>query len=66
MDVVIETRGLAKRYGDVTALDDVNVTVRRGDVFGLVGDNGAGKSTLFKLLCGLAFPTEGELRLFDA
>ena len=66
MDVVIETRGLAKRYGDVTALDDVNLTVRRGDVFGLVGDNGAGKSTLFKLLCGLAFPTEGELRLFDA
>ncbi len=60
MDVVIETRGLAKRYGDVTALDDVNLTVRRGDVFGLVGDNGAGKSTLFKLLCGLAFPRKAS------
>ena len=67
MDVVIETRGLAKRYGDVTALDDVNLTVRRGDVFGLVGDNGAGKSTLFKLLCGLAFPDGRRAApLFDA
>ena len=66
MDNVIETSGLAKRYGDVAALDDVDVTVRRGDVYGLVGDNGAGKTTLFKLLCGLAFPTAGEMRLFGA
>ena len=66
MDAVIETRGLAKRYGSVRALDGVSVSVRRGDVFGLVGDNGAGKTTLFKLLCGLAFPTDGEMRLFDA
>ena len=64
MDNVIETRGLTKRYGGFAALDDVGVTVRRGEVFGLVGDNGAGKSTLFKLLCGLAFPTMGEIRLF--
>lgn len=66
MDTVIETRGLAKRYGRLAALDDVGVTVRRGEIFGVVGDNGAGKSTLFKLLCGLAFPTAGEVRLFDA
>lgn len=66
MESVIETRGLTKRYGDVRALEDVSVIVRRGEVFGLVGDNGAGKSTLFKLLCGLAFPTEGELRLLGA
>lgn len=66
MDTVIETRGLTKRYGGYAALDDVSVSVRRGDIYGLVGDNGAGKSTLFKLLCGLAFPTAGELRLFDA
>ena len=64
MENVIETRGLTKRYGSFAALDDVGVTVRRGEVFGLVGDNGAGKSTLFKLLCGLAFPTIGEIRLF--
>ncbi|MBX9035280.1 ABC transporter ATP-binding protein [Gordonibacter massiliensis (ex Traore et al. 2017)] len=68
MDTVIETKGLTKRYGrtDVYALRDVDVRVRRGDIFGVVGDNGAGKTTLFKLLCGLAFPTAGELRLFDA
>ena len=65
MENVIETRGLTKRYGSFAALDDVGVTVRRGEVFGLVGDNGAGKwPTLFKLLCGLAFPTIGEIRLF--
>lgn len=67
MDTVIETRGLTKRYGgDVCALYDADVSVRRGDIFGVVGDNGAGKTTLFKLLCGLAFPTEGEVRLFGA
>lgn len=66
MDTVIETKGLTKRYGDFAALDDVSISVRRGEIFGLVGDNGAGKSTLFKLLCGLAFPTAGEMRLFDA
>ncbi len=64
MEAVIETHGLAKRYGDVHALEGVDIAVRRGDLFGLVGDNGAGKTTLFKLLCGLAFPTGGELRLF--
>ena len=68
MDTVIETRGLTKRYGfgDAYALYDVDVSIRRGDIFGVVGDNGAGKTTLFKLLCGLAFPTSGEMRLFDA
>lgn len=64
MDTVIETRGLTKRYGDFAALDGVGVSVRRGEIFGLVGDNGAGKTTLFKLLCGLAFPSGGEMRLF--
>ena len=52
MENVIETRGLTKRYGSFAALDDVGVTVRRGEVFGLVGDNGAGKSTLFKTVLG--------------
>ncbi|WP_139650631.1 ABC transporter ATP-binding protein [Raoultibacter phocaeensis] len=66
MDAVIETRNLTKRYGDFAALRQASVTVRRGDIYGVVGDNGAGKTTLFKLLCGLSFPTEGEVRLFDA
>ena len=66
MDTVIETNRLTKRYGDVGALVDASVSVRRGDIYGVVGDNGAGKTTLFKLLCGLTFPTAGELRLFGA
>ena len=68
MDTVIETRGLTKRYGGerLRAVTTRDVSVRRGDIFGVVGDNGAGKTTLFKLLCGLAFPTEGEVRLFGA
>lgn len=66
MDAVIETRNLTKRYGDFAALNQADVAVRRGEIYGLVGDNGAGKTTLFKLLCGLAFPSDGEVRLFGA
>ena len=50
MDTVIETRGLTKRYGDFAALDGVGVSVRRGEIFGLVGDNGAGKTTLLQIM----------------
>ncbi|MEA5019561.1 MAG: ABC transporter ATP-binding protein [Gordonibacter sp.] len=64
MEVVLETRELSKRYRDMSALRDVSMSVRRGDICGVVGDNGAGKTTLFKLLCGLVFPTQGELSLF--
>ena len=55
MDTVIETRGLTKRYGgDVCALYDADVSVRRGDIFGVVGDNGAGKTTLLRVLSTLS------------
>lgn len=65
-DNIIETRQLVKTFGKVTALDHVDMTVARGEIYGLVGDNGAGKSTLFKILTGQSFPTAGEIRLFDA
>jgi len=61
---VIETRNLTKHYQDFRALNKVNITVRRGEIYGLVGDNGAGKSTLLKLLAGQIFPSGGELELF--
>lgn len=64
MEAVVETRHITKRFGSFAALDAVDLTINRGDIYGLIGDNGAGKSTLFKLVCGLLFPTEGELRLF--
>lgn len=61
---VIEARGLTKRYGDVCAVDRLDMCVRAGDIYGLVGKNGAGKSTAMRMIAGLAAPTSGELRLF--
>ena len=59
----IEVSGLAKRYGRVEALGGVDLSVKRGEVFGLVGPNGAGKTTLIKALVGALRPSEGEVRV---
>ena len=56
--VVIEN--LTKRFGDFVAVDQVNLTVERGEIFGFLGPNGAGKSTTIRILCGLLAPTEGK------
>jgi simple sugar transport system ATP-binding protein len=58
---VIRTQGLVKRYGAVTALRDVSMHLRKGEILGLIGDNGAGKSTLIKILTGFIQPTAGEI-----
>ena len=60
----IEARGLVKRYGELTAVDHVDLTVEAGDVFGYLGPNGAGKTTSLRMLLGLIRPTEGSARLF--
>jgi ABC-2 type transport system ATP-binding protein len=60
----IEARGLVKRYGEIVAVDDVDLTVERGDVFGYLGPNGAGKTTSLRMLLGLIRPTAGTARLF--
>ena len=60
----LEARGLIKRYGDLVAVDRVDLTVDRGDVFGYLGPNGAGKTTSLRMLLGLIRPTEGSARLF--
>ncbi|WP_374262166.1 ribosome-associated ATPase/putative transporter RbbA [Zoogloea sp.] len=62
-EVVIAARGLQMRFGDFTAVDDVNLEVRRGEIFGFLGSNGCGKSTTMKMLTGLLPPTRGEARL---
>jgi ABC-2 type transport system ATP-binding protein len=57
---VIWTSGLTKRYGDLTAVDDLDLEVYPGEIFGLLGQNGAGKTTTILMLLGLSEPTEGE------
>src|SRR5438046_8002558 len=69
-DVVIETRNLSKVYRDfwgrqkVRALKALDLEVRRGEIFGLLGPNGSGKTTTIKLLLGLLFPTSGQALVF--
>ncbi|WP_018111376.1 ABC transporter ATP-binding protein [Thermus igniterrae] len=60
---VIETRGLTKRYGRVVAVEDLNLAVEEGEVFGLLGPNGSGKTTTILMLLGLTEPTAGEARV---
>ena len=60
----ISTTGLVKRYGEIVAVNGVDLTVERGDVFGYLGPNGAGKTTLLRMLLGLIRPTAGSAKLF--
>lgn len=61
--LVMQARGLVKRYGQVTALDGADFELRAGEIMAVIGDNGAGKSSLIKVLSGATVPDEGELLL---
>ena len=61
---VVETSDLTKRYGDITAVDNLSLRIPRGGVFGLLGPNGSGKTTTMSMLLGLSKPTSGGIRLF--
>lgn len=63
---VVETSGLTKTFGSKTAVDQFDMHVGQGDIYGFVGRNGAGKSTVMRMLAGLAEPTGGEVRVFGA
>lgn len=58
-DIVIQTEGLTKKFGDFTAVDRITFGVERGEIFGFLGANGAGKTTAMRMLCGLSKPTAG-------
>jgi ABC-2 type transport system ATP-binding protein len=60
----VQVRGLVKRYGELTAVAGVDLTVNVGDVYGYLGPNGAGKTTSLRMMLGLIRPTEGTVRLF--
>ena len=63
-DFVLQTHNLTKKYKDFVALDTVSITIKKGDIYGLIGRNGAGKTTLMKLITTLASPTSGSFTLF--
>jgi ABC-2 type transport system ATP-binding protein len=63
-NVPVLARGLVKRYGHVVAVDDVDLTVEAGDIYGFLGPNGAGKTTAMRMLLGLVRPDAGHVRLF--
>lgn len=63
---VVEVRDLVKRFGAMTAVDHVSFTIRRGEIFGILGPNGSGKTTTIRMLCGLMRPNEGSARVAGA
>ena len=64
-ETILKTNNLTKKYNDFIALDNVNIEVRKGDIYGLIGRNGAGKTTLMKVITTLTNKTSGEFSLFN-
>lgn len=63
-EIILKTHNITKKYGEQLCNDKINITIRKGDIYGLIGRNGAGKTTLIRLITGLAHKTSGELELF--
>lgn len=61
MDYILETRALTKIYGKKAAVNNLNLRIRKGEIYGFIGKNGAGKTTAMKMMCNLAKPTRGEV-----
>lgn len=62
---VVQTINLTKKYGNKVIVDNVNLSVNKGDIYGLIGKNGAGKTTMIRMLCGLTEQNAGEIKLFE-
>lgn len=65
MNNIVSTSKLSKKYGDTYRVKDINLFVKKGDIYGFLGPNGAGKSTTLKMLLGLVKPTSGTFKIFD-
>ncbi len=64
MEIVLETNQLEKKYKNFKALNDVNIHIEKGAIYGLIGRNGAGKTTLIRIICGLQEPTNGTYTIY--
>ena len=64
-ETIIQTEGLTKTYGDRRAVDQLRLTINRGDIYGFLGPNGAGKTTTIRMLLGLIRPTKGNIQIFN-
>ncbi|MBQ7105400.1 MAG: ATP-binding cassette domain-containing protein [Bacilli bacterium] len=65
MEYILKTKNLRKTYGKTIALDELSMNVPKGSIYGFVGKNGAGKTTLIRLVCGLQYPIDGELKIYN-
>lgn len=65
-EAILTTKNLTKKYNKVNAVSNINLEVKQGEIYGLVGKNGAGKTTLLRLITGQAFASEGQISLFNA
>ncbi len=66
MDTILKVKDLTKRYGTKTALDNVNFTIKRGKIYGFIGENGAGKTTTIRAITGLSEVEKGNIELFGS
>lgn len=66
MEYALRTKNLSKKFSKKLTVDSVNINIRKGDIYGLIGKNGAGKTTLIRTIVGLAAPTAGEIELFES
>ena len=62
--IILATKQLTKKYGDVRAVEQINLNVKKGRIYGLLGRNGAGKTTIMKMVLGLISISEGEIEIF--
>lgn len=61
---VLEIKNINKKYKNTLALDNVSISIKKGDIYGFIGENGAGKTTLIRMITGLGFPNKGQINLF--
>ncbi len=66
MEMILKTNNLTKRFGEKIAVNAVNISIQRGDIYGFIGKNGAGKTTTMRLILGMSYADDGSIELFDS